>query len=185
MASQGRGAKVKGSGYELKMAKNLSPIWGGTFHRVPGSGSLHWGDDNRVAGDIAAPPEVDFPFVVECKKHEGWTMDHVVLDIGDPRKWWEQVVLDCRRVKKTPMLIFSRNRAKDFVMIPYEAYLYQRLAEVGNDVMRTSVSIENIRKEVQVFDVIVTTFDTLHIIPVPYLRGYGKEIKWDPYADQY
>lgn len=185
MASQGKGAKIKGSGYELKTAKKLSPIWGGTFARTPGSGSLHWGSDQRVAGDIIAPPEVDFPFVVECKKHEGWTMDHVILNIGDPKDWWAQVVTDCRRVKKTPMLIFSRNRAKDFVMIPYSKYLYHRLVTIGNDVMRTSVVIKNIRGEQQTFDVLVTTFDTLFQVDVPYLRGYAKEVNWDPYADQY
>lgn len=188
MASQGRGAKVKGSGMELKMAKKFGPWWGGTFHRVPGSGSLHWGDDNRVAGDIAAPQGLDFPFVVEVKKHEGWIMDHVLLDIGEPKNWWAQCVTDARRVKKVPMLIFSRNRAKDYVMIPHTKWLYDRLA-VGEreTVMRTNVTIKNIRNEEQRFDVIVTTFDALSKLHPDILRAYATDATedWDPYADQY
>jgi hypothetical protein len=185
MASQGRGAKVKGSGYELKIAKLFSPWWGGQFHRVPGSGSLHWGDDNRVAGDIAAPQGLDFPFVVECKKHEGWTMDHVLLNIGDPFKWWGQVVTDARRVRKVPLLIFSRNRAKDYVMVPFSNMLYTKLLSLGNDHMRTTVAIKNIRDEEQLFDVIVTTFDTFSKLSPTYLRDYCGYVDWDIYKDEY
>lgn len=185
MASQGRGARNKGQGYERTIAKKLSPWWGGTFNRTPGSGSLHWGSDNRVAGDIVAPPEVDFPFVTECKKHEGWTIDHVLLDIGDPSKWWGQVVTDARRVKKVPMLIFSRNRAKDFVMIPYDDWLYKRLSTIGNNTMRTTVSFKNIRDEVQHFDVVVTVFDDLSQIATEALREYAEGLDWDPYKADY
>jgi hypothetical protein len=185
MASQGRGAKVKGSGYELKMAKKFGPWWGGTFHRVPGSGSLHWGDDNRVAGDIAAPQGLDFPFVIECKKHEGWTMDHVLMNIGDPKGWWEQVVTDARRVKHVPMLIFSRNRAKDYVMVPHSTWLYLKLESIAKENMKTTVTIKNIRDELQHFDVIVTTFDLISQVDPAALRTYAETIEWDPYKDQY
>jgi hypothetical protein len=181
----GKKSKTKGAGYELKVAKFLSSWWGGNFSRVPASGGLHWGSDQRVAGDIVPPPEADFPFVIECKKREEWTMDHVLLDIGQPKDWWEQVVEDGRRINKTPMLIFSRNRAKDFIMIPYEEYMYKHLAAHGTDVMRTSVTITNIRDEKQVFDVIVTTMDTFTRLPIPYIRGFGKEVNWDPYAADY
>ena len=188
MASQGKGAKTKGSSYELKMAKKFTPWWkGGDFHRVPGSGSLHWGDDNRVAGDIAPPQNLDFPFVLECKKHEGWTMDHVLLNIGDPFKWWAQVVTDARRVKKIPFLIFSRNRAKDYIMVPYSGLLYLHLGAIGTDHMRTTVEIENIRNEKQRFDVIVTTFDTISQITPDSMRLYAADVenRWDGYADEY
>src|SRR5690606_21174130 len=131
MASQGRGAKAKGAAYENKVAKMLSKYWGGKFHRVPASGGLQWGNDHRVAGDIVAPPEADFPFVVECKKQEGWVMEHIFLDIGKPREWWKQAVNDARRVGKTPMLVFSRNRAKDFVMLPYDGFIFSYLKDKG------------------------------------------------------
>lgn len=185
MASQGRGAKVKGSGYELKTSKKFSTWWGGQFSRTPGSGSLHWGSDQRVAGDIIAPQGMDFPFVIECKKHEGWTIDHVLLNIGEPKDWWSQVVTDARRVKLVPMLIFSRNRAKDFVMIPYLESFYRGLSGITDEVMRTNVTIKNIRGELQTFDVMVTTYDVISKVPPEHLREYAKHVPWDAYADDY
>src|SRR5699024_11495112 len=65
-----RRSKQKGNAYELKIAKELSKWWGGKFSRVPASGGLHWGSDQRVAGDIIPPVNSNFPFVVECKKRE-------------------------------------------------------------------------------------------------------------------
>lgn len=185
----GKKSKQKGSSYELKIAKMLSKWWGGgDFHRVPASGGLHWGSDQRVAGDIIPPQGSDFPFVVECKKREEWTMDHVLLDIGQPRTWWEQVVSDARRVKLHPILIFSRNRAKDFVMLPYSEQAYRVLTEIegATDVMITPTSFDNIRGEKQVFKVIVTTYDTFTSVPVETIKSLVyTNTEWDPYADQY
>jgi hypothetical protein len=181
----GKKSKTKGAGYELKIAKFLSSWWGGNFSRVPASGGLHWGSDQRVAGDIVPPPEADFPFVIECKKREEWTMDHILLDIGQPKEWWQQVVEDGRRINKTPLLIFSRNRAKDFVMIPYDKWMWERLNVIANDVMRTRVTIKNIRDEEQAFDVIVSTLDSFSQVQIAALRHYGKDVDWDPYAEDY
>jgi hypothetical protein len=178
-------SKTKGAGYELKVAKLLSPIWGGNFSRVPASGGLHWGSDQRVAGDIIAPQEVDFPFVVECKKREEWIIDHILLDIGQPRDWWKQVVEDARRVKLVPILFFSRNRAKDFVMLPYSKPMLQELLSKGNDTMVTTTSFKNIREELQTFDVIVTTFDTFSKVDIQFIRKYAALVDWDKYKDQY
>lgn len=182
----GKKSKTKGASYELKIAKLMSLWWRGDFHRVPASGGLNWGADSRVAGDIVPPQGLDFPFVIECKKREEWTMDHILLDISQPKEWWAQVVNDARRVKKVPMLIFSRNRAKDFVMIPYVEPFYDLLDVNHHDVMRTTVTIKNIREEVQKFDVIVTTMDNIKRIPPQQMREYSELVKdWDPYADEY
>ena len=181
----GKYSKNKGSGYELKIAKYMSAWWGGNFSRVPASGGLHWKGDQRVAGDIIPPIGMDFPFVIECKKREEWSIEHILLDIGQPKEWWKQVVEDGRRVNRTPLLIFSRNRAKDFVMIPYEESMYYRIAGISHEYLRTTVTIKNIRDEVQIFDVIVTTLDTFSKIPTSTLVDFGKSIDWDPYADQY
>ncbi|UPI12873.1 hypothetical protein [Bacillus phage SBSphiJ5] len=179
-------SKTKGASYELKIAKLLTSWWGGgTFNRVPASGALHWGRDQRVAGDIVAPLEADFPFVIECKKREEWTMDHILLDIGQPREWWEQVVVDARRVARVPILIFSRNRAKDFIMIPYEPSMYDKLNAAEKTSMITTVSITNIRDEVQYFDVIVSTYDALTKVPIAEVKEYAAAVDWDKYKDEY
>lgn len=185
MASSGRGSRNKGSNYERAIAKKLTEFWGeGAFQRVPNSGGLHWGSDQRIAGDIIPPPEAQFPFVVECKKREGWTMDNVLLDNGQPREWWYQAVTDARRVKKTPMLIFSRNRAKDFVMLPFDSLIYDLLRHDGG-VMRTTVSYENVQGELQSFDVMVMTFEAFTGVRKDTWKTYGHNINWDPYKDQY
>lgn len=193
MASQGKGARSKGSNFELKIAKYMSAWWGGNFTRTPGSGGLRWGSDQRIAGDIVPPEGLDFPFVIECKKHESYTLDNFFLNTGTPIGWWTQVVTDCRRLnqdrnreRKTPLLIFSKNRAKIHVALPYTTIMYHKLLSAGNnDVMRTSLEIKNIRDEAQVFDIIITTLDTFATIPVPELQKFGKEVDWDNYADEY
>ncbi|AIW03501.1 RusA-like Holliday junction resolvase [Bacillus phage Moonbeam] len=186
MASQGRGAKQKGSSYELKVAKFMTGWWGGNFNRTPGSGGMRWGTDQSIAGDIVPPKGMIFPFVIECKKHEGWVMDNVLLNTGKPREWFSQVVTDARRVKRTPLLIFSRNRAKDFVMLPYEDTLWSVLngTRVRN-IMRTTVEIKTLQDDFQYFDVMVTTLDCLSLVPLDMLVEYGKTVEWDAYADQY
>lgn len=178
----GKKSKTKGAKYELDVSKLLTEWWGGgKFSRVPASGGLHWGDDQRVAGDIIPPPEADFPFVVECKKREGWTMEHILLDIGQPREWWEQVVTDGRRVKLTPLMIFSRNRAKDFVMIPYNQSIFNMLVSYSNNVMITPITTTNIRDELEEFYVIVTTYETFTQVPIDSIRDYAKKVQWDRY----
>ena len=182
----GKKSKVKGASYELKIAKLLTSWWGaGTFNRAPASGALHWGRDQRVAGDIIAPPDAGFPFVIECKKREEWTMEHILLDIGQPKEWWQQVVTDARRVEKVPILIFSRNRAKDFIMIPYDPSMYDKLNANDKAAMITSVSITNIRDEVQYFDVIVSTYDALTNVPTSEVKEYAAAVDWDKYKEDY
>ncbi|QDP43138.1 hypothetical protein Goe24_01130 [Bacillus phage vB_BsuM-Goe24] len=179
-------SKTKGSSYELKIAKLLTSWWGGgNFSRVPASGGLHWGTDQRVAGDIVPPPEAEFPFVIECKKREEWTMDHILLDIGQPKDWWAQVVNDARRVKLVPILIFSRNRAKDFIMLPYTSEMYDKLNKVDKSAMITTVSIKNIRDEIQLFDVIVSTYESLTQVPIPEVKEYASSVDWDRYKGEY
>jgi Holliday junction resolvase len=186
MASQGKGARDKGSGYERTVAKKFSEWWGGSFSRTPGSGSLHWGSDQRIAGDIVPPQGMDFPFVIECKKHEGWTLENVFLNTGEPKSWWQQVVTDARRVKMVPMLIFSRNRAKDFIMLPYSKPLYNYLQTLTTNCLSDGyVTFKNIRDEEQTFRVLVTTLDVLSQINPEGLRHLVKGFNWDPYAEDY
>lgn len=93
----------------------------------PASGGLHWKGSNNVTGDIVAPLEAGFPFVVECKKREEWTIENLFLNNKDIKNWWGQVVGDSKESGKIPMLIFTRNRAKVFVTMPYNYGLIQEI----------------------------------------------------------
>lgn len=127
MASTGRGSQNKGSQFERTIAKQLSSWWGYTFYRSPGSGSLHWSSSTNTGGDIVAPLEAGFPFVVECKNHEDWTIENLFLNNKEPKAWWKQVVSDALEYDKIPMLIFTRNRAKKFVTLPYNKELVKHI----------------------------------------------------------
>lgn len=115
----GKSSKNKGSSFELKTARELSKWWGETFHRTPASGALHWKDDKRVSGDIVPPDGSIFPFSVECKNHEGWTLDTMVTNIGEFPSFWDQCTHDANEFSKVPMLIVKRNRVKPWVFVPY------------------------------------------------------------------
>lgn len=156
MAGQGRGAKVKGSKFERKTAGTLGKWWGYQFNRTPGSGGLRWAGDNNVAGDIVAPPEANFPFIVECKNHEGWTWDTFVNKGGELGDWWRQVTEDCERVGRTPMLVFTRNYANEYVCIPYIESVYDKLSHEGEVVVRTTIQFKDLLGNHHYFDVLVT-----------------------------
>ncbi|ANY29386.1 putative resolvase [Bacillus phage PK16] len=184
MASTGRGSKTKGSGYELKTAKTLSAWSGEQVHRVPqsGAGGHTWGSDSRMNGDIVFPVGSKNPFVYECKKREGWEMHHLFLNIGQIKVWWEQVVTDARRMKEhgmAPCLIFSKNRDKDYVLIPYIPEVFNTLLINKHPVSLQRVRYDNIRGEEQNFDTILTTLEGFTSFAPAEIFALYQGINWD------
>lgn len=118
-------SKRKGNSYELKIAKKMTEWTGLKFERVPASGGLHWAADNRVYGDIVCNVP-DFPFVIEVKCRESWNMDSLINGSKEVEKWWKQVTADAEATGKQPMVIFTRNRQPDYVMLKVRDYHYQR-----------------------------------------------------------
>jgi hypothetical protein len=116
-----KNSRAKGAAYERKICKLLMPWWNCEFHRVPASGGLRWKQDNRVTGDIVVQEDVkDFPFVIECKKREGWNFEQIIKGTGEVVSWWEQNITDIHRlgdVNKRPLVIFSKNMSPDYFMI--------------------------------------------------------------------
>ncbi|AMB18687.1 RusA-like Holliday junction resolvase [Bacillus phage Eldridge] len=189
MASSGRGSKIKGSGYELKLAKLLTKWSGEQVHRAPqsGAGGHTWGADSRMNGDIVFPVESENSFVYEAKKREGWGLHNLLLGTGEIKTWFEQVVMDSRRMAKygmSPCLIFSKNRDKDYVLLPYVEDVYFALDQ-NYPVSRQTVSFSNIRGDVQYFDTLLTTLDGFMSFDKKYLFDTYRNLDWDAYADQY
>jgi hypothetical protein len=114
---KGINSKNKGAEYERKIAKALGSWWGEQFQRTPASGGLQWKKDNRVTGDIVTPPESVFPFTIECKKREGWSLEQFLKNTGEMEEWWTQCIRDAKKIDKKPMVIFSKNFDTDYVMM--------------------------------------------------------------------
>jgi hypothetical protein len=183
MASSGRGSKNKGSAYELKLAKELSKWSGEPVHRVPqsGAGGATWGSDSRMNGDIVFPVGSQNSLVYEAKKREGWGIHHLFLNIGEVKTWWEQVVMDSRRMKEhgmSPCLIFSKNRDKDYVLLPYVDKIYTQLNK-SFPVSRQTVYFDNIRGDTQYFDTLLTTLDGFTSFDPISLFSVYKDLDWD------
>lgn len=134
-----KNSRSKGAGFERETAKLLTDWWGVDFHRVPASGGLHWKDDNRVSGDIVAPPDSDFPFSVECKKVEGWNFEQIIKGTGLVTDWWSQCTRDADEFNKAPLLIFSKNRSPVFFMVRVEDF---KKFEIKTNYFITTVELD-------------------------------------------
>jgi len=174
-------SKQKGNTFERKIAKVLGDWWGFKFSRTPQSGGSHWLADNNAVGDIVAPPQANFPLVIECKHRENWTIENIMLNNKDPHTWWEQVITDSNRIGKAPCLIFTRNRANTFVALPYIESVYEDVRDTGEPIMRTDFITENIRKDKQYFDVMIMTIDTLTSFKTSYIKYHYDDFKPEPY----
>jgi Holliday junction resolvase len=101
-----KSAKAKGKGYEREIAKLINKKFGGDARRTPCSGALpDW------PGDITKLPKEMAQFCIECKKQE-------TLRVW---QWLEQAEREAGR--KTPVLVFSRNRSKSYAVIEFNDFL--------------------------------------------------------------
>jgi len=115
----GKKARGKGQRGERILVKKFAEWWGSEFFRTPGSGSFATRGFSRkamdVAGDIVTLDE-SFPWCVESKNAEGWTLDNLFTEKqGLLRKWWQQAVDQCPD-HKLPLLVFTRNRQPIYFM---------------------------------------------------------------------
>lgn len=61
-----------------------------------------------------------FPFCVEAKCEEGWAMDGLLTSINGkwkPLGWWKQAEDQAKRFKLEPLLMFTRNRCGQYVLM--------------------------------------------------------------------
>lgn len=108
-------SRTKGATFEREIAKKLSKWSGLTLRRTPMSGG--W----NKTGDIAPQsPEdsIHWPFNIECKKYSDWDLLEL-LKSSNPimKKWWSQCLSDSEKSGKIPVLVFSRNNDKTYVMM--------------------------------------------------------------------
>ena len=126
------GSRRKGNEYMREICRALSawvcPTWSDVTDqarlpiRVRSTSVMpvegHW----QGKGDLLHRPDFYFPFSVECKKHEAWSLDGFANKKWPVWAWWEQTCAQAGAHSGTldtvaPMLIFSKNRFPDFVMV--------------------------------------------------------------------
>ena len=115
------GSRKKGSAFELSVAKELANVLGidqkQYLQRSPDSGAR---DAHSWKGDIVALPPLDkhWPFFIECKKVEGWTLDHIFSSRDHStliHRWYQKAREQAMLSSKIPLVIFSRNRAPVYI----------------------------------------------------------------------
>lgn len=129
----GKKSKNKGSNNERAIAKLFEAYWGhGTWARTPGSGG--WSTSNnreafRTCGDIITTA-TDFPFCIELKKQEGWTLDQLLHNEKCIiYQWWEQTIT-ATPAGLVPLLIVARNHHLP-VAIFHTVHVKQLIDKVG------------------------------------------------------
>jgi hypothetical protein len=119
----GKKSKTKGGSYELAIAKLFRKWYGGAVERTPRSGGWQAASEFGLKADIVFGCK-KARYHIECKKHEGWELEDLVTgtrsleskSTNSIEKWWQQTISGCHE-RYVPMLIFSRNRRRDFLMV--------------------------------------------------------------------
>lgn len=138
-----KSSQGKGAAFELQVCKkivnyfnelgvkDLVFIYGEDLHRTEGSGNTVY-----EKGDITIPNPllaVLFPFIIECKVVEGWSLEQVVrYDNEENREeeiggWffveaWKKCKKQASR-GRIPIVIFTRKRAEIYVLFNLEEVL--------------------------------------------------------------
>jgi hypothetical protein len=90
----------------------------------------HW----NGAGDILHRPDLEsrWPFCVECKHVEGWSLDGAFSEKWPVWSWWAQAERQAARAGRKPLLVCGRNRKPDYALLRAEdaPWLAQRLQVV-------------------------------------------------------
>lgn len=93
------------------------PVSALTFRRRPAENEnivTDWTGER----DVIHQPGLYFPFSVECKKIEGWELDGLMhSDRWIVWSWWDQAVSQSTKNGFPPLLVFTRNRRKAYVLL--------------------------------------------------------------------
>lgn len=119
-------SRQKGNGAEREVAALIKAWWRqvepkAEFVRTPLSGG--WGGPTiragfRASGDLMTDAKL-FPFTVEVKRREAFSLERLVEGKSSPVwGWWRQAQTQAVEMKAIPMLWLRRNREPWRVMLP-------------------------------------------------------------------
>ena len=120
----GINSRDKGNRGERQVKDLLQKWWKSDFAKTPSSGGFKtkkFREEWNAEGDVVTP-DPTFPFSVEVKWQEDWTLDQILTSpktkVWD---WWEQAKRETSEEKHT-LLVFKKNRQPWFMMTR-ETYL--------------------------------------------------------------
>lgn len=120
---KGINSRDKGGRGERAVIKLLEKWWGSDFAKTPQSGGFankKFRDDWNAASDVVTPDET-FPFSIEVKWWEDWSLDQILTAPKAPLwSWWEQAKRETPEGKLT-LLVFKKNRQQFFMMAKLES----------------------------------------------------------------
>lgn len=163
-------SKVKGNRVELQAAKVFSSWTGAEFHRVPCSGGLHWKKDNRVKGDLIAPPDFEFPFVIEVKARKTLA----VKNLGKRSIFYNfmsQAYSDAVSVEKEPIVLARCNGMKEgtFYVVVMDSVYRKVLKKIKPILFNDKASIKDVNKNSYICASIgIFTSDDFFSLPLDY-----------------
>lgn len=115
--------------FERKIAKGFEEAFGFEVRRSPISGGWARGgrggarDAFDTKGDLVAPKDKPFCFLVECKRRKSWDIQDLFLDRGEVVKWWRDTKNRATTAEKIPLLITSvPKRRLAMVVMPSKFY---------------------------------------------------------------
>jgi len=131
-------SRQKGNVAEREVAALIQPWWQTieptcTFVRTPLSGG--WGGRETRAGFKASgdlmTTAAKFPFTVEVKRRESWTLERLLAGKASPVwEWWRQSIGQAEEMLVNPMLWVRRNREPWRVILGAGYFERKKLARV-------------------------------------------------------
>lgn len=132
-------SRNKGSAGEREVAKLLESWWsvlepGVKFVKTPLSGG--WGtptlrSEFKTSGDLVTTAK-SFPFTIEVKRREAWTLERLLLGSKSPVwGWWKQANAQAVEMSSTPLLWIRKNRHDWRILLPWQ--LVPTLRSAGFD----------------------------------------------------
>ena len=123
----GNPAQAKGTRYESSIVKKLTEATGVKFASTPLSGA-----GSMFKGDIFIDPREGkiCLYSIECKHYQEEQVTSNLLLPGNQTfwQWWDQTLDQATNMKTKPMLIYHKDRGKDFValneLVPDTNYIH-------------------------------------------------------------
>lgn len=142
---RGRMSRNKGARAELEVAALIQEWWqevepGVFFKRVPLSGG--WANaamrkNKGSSGDLTTDAK-RFPFVVEVKRNEEFSMSRVLMATADEKpysgpvwKYWAQAREQADEAGGVPLLVFRNSGAQWWCLVPATRYMHARVGRPG------------------------------------------------------